>query len=97
MSTESSMGPERKDGFMWRTIDSAPKDGTSVLLCKATDADGQAIDWRDDLHTAQVFVQVAAWWSGDDAWVVYCSQIAEPRLHFDPTHWMPLPLPPCAA
>lgn len=81
---------------MWRTIDSAPKDGTSVLLCKAADADGQPIDWRDDLHTAQVFVQVAAWWSGDDAWIVYCSQISEPRLHFEPTHWMPLPLPPCA-
>lgn len=81
---------------MWRTIDSVPKDGTSVLLCKAIGADGQPLDWRDDLHTAQVFVQVAAWWSGDDAWIVYCSQIAEPHLHFEPTHWMPLPLPPCA-
>jgi hypothetical protein len=81
---------------MWKTIDSAPKDGTSVLLCKAIDADGKPIDWRDDLHTAQVFVQVAAWWAGDDGWIVYCAQVLDPRLHFEPTHWMPLPLPPCA-
>lgn len=81
---------------MWREIDSAPKDGTSILLCCAINADGEPIDWREDMETAQVFVQVAAWWDGDDAWIVYCGQIAEPRLHFTPTHWMPLPPPPCA-
>lgn len=78
----------------WQTIETAPKDATAILLCKAIDADGNPIDWCDDLTTAQVFVQVAAWWPGDNAWVVYCSQIAEPRLHFNPTHWMALPMPP---
>lgn len=77
----------------WQPIETAPKDGTSVLLCWAINADGKPIDWRKDLKTAQVFVQVASWWS-DDGWVVYCSQIEEPRLHFNPTNWMPLPAPP---
>lgn len=81
-------------GSRWRSIDSAPKDGSSVILCKAIDSDGQPIDWRDDLSTAQVFIQVAAWW-GDD-WVVYCSMPTEPRIHFEPTHWMPIPDPPAA-
>jgi Protein of unknown function (DUF551) len=77
----------------WKTIDSVPRDGTSVLLCKAIDAEGKPIDWMEDLHTAQVWVQVAAWWSSGE-WIVYCSLVDEPRLHFEPTHWMPLPKPP---
>lgn len=76
----------------WQPIETAPKDGTSVLLCKEIDADGNPIDWSEDLKTAQVFVQVAAWW--EDCWVVYCSLIEDPLLHFEPTHWMPLPDPP---
>lgn len=82
---------------MWRKIESAPKDGTSVLLCNAIDADGKPIDWHHDPQTAQVFVQVAAWWDGDDAWIVYCSHVEEALLHFEPTHWMRVPAPPHAA
>lgn len=80
----------------WRCVedDPPPKDGTAILLCWAIDAAGQPIDWDKDLKTAGVFVQVASWWGEDAAWIVYCSQIHEPRLHFDPTHWMPLPAPP---
>ena len=81
----------------WQPIETAPKDGTEVLLCQATDADGKPIldeSWG-------IFVQVAAWWrkrSNLEAgeWTVYCSQIQEPRLHFTPTHWMPLPSNPLA-
>jgi hypothetical protein len=76
----------------WQPIDTAPKDGTAVLLCRAIDADGNPIDWRE--NSLGVFVQVAAWWEGDDDWIVYCSQAREPALHFEPTHWMPLPSPP---
>lgn len=65
----------------------APKDGTAILLCRALDADGKPIS------PLGIFCQVAAWW-GEEGWVVYCSMVREPRLHFDPTHWMPLPEPP---
>ena len=75
----------------WQPIDTAPKDGTSVLLCKAIDADGRLFDYKKDVSTAQVFVQVAAWWGAEEGWIVYQSLICERRVHFDPTHWMPLP------
>ncbi len=62
-------------------------DGTEVLVCRATDADGKPI--VDDAWG--IFVQRAAWWGGSDGWIVYCSLVQEPQLHFEPTHWMPLP------
>lgn len=75
--------------IQWQPIETAPKDGTEILLCQATNADGKPItgtSWG-------IFVQVAAWWEGD-GWTVYCSLVQEPSLHFEPTHWMPLPTNP---
>ena len=75
----------------WQPIETAPKDGREILLCRATNADGKPITdaWG-------LFVQVAAWWDGDEAWIVYCSLPGEPRLHFEPTHWAELPPNPLA-
>lgn len=75
----------------WQDISTAPKDGTQILLCKRT-KDGKPLD---------IFAQCAAWWSdengsGQGDWVVYCSLVTEPRLFFEPTHWMPLPAPPAS-
>ena len=81
----------------WQPIETAPKDGTGVLLCWAIDADGKPIDWRKSPKTSHVFVQVAAWWEGDNAWIVYTDSVQEPAVHFTPTHWMPLPPPPNCA
>lgn len=74
----------------WQTIDTAPRDGTQILLCQAYDIEGTPIDalaWG-------LFVQVAAWWGEEDEWIVYCSMPCDPALHFEPTHWMPLPANP---
>jgi len=73
----------------WQSIETAPKDGTEILVCKATDADGRAIG----REAFGLFVQRAAWWDLE-GWIVYCSMIKEPQLFFDPTHWMPIPTPP---
>lgn len=75
----------------WYPIETAPKDGTQVLVCQAVGADGNPID------PLSIFCHVAAWWSNEEdpsdsgEWVVYCSLPSEPALFFDPTHWMPLP------
>lgn len=78
----------------WKPIATAPKDGTGILLCRALDADKNPI--RDSAWG--IFVQVAAWWPEEDGgqgeWIVYCSMSREPRLHFEPTHWLPLPANP---
>lgn len=79
--------PEPIASANWQPIDTAPKDGTGILLCQATDADGSPIG-QDSMS---VFMQVAAWWEGEDTWIVYCSMVRDPELHFTPTHWMPLP------
>jgi hypothetical protein len=78
----------------WQTIDTAPKDGSPILVYTPTD--GVVVSWwfigayvgRDGI--------VDGWYSGthDDS----------PRAYHDypmlpseiPTHWMPLPEPPSA-
>ena len=77
----------------WLPIESAPRDGTKILLCCATNANGKAIRGG----AFGLFCQVAAWWgdeSKDGDWIVYCSIPNEPALHFSPTPMPPLPPPP---
>lgn len=71
----------------WKPIETAPKDGTYIELCDAVNADGEPIG----PEAFGLFVQVAAWWGDGEGWVVYCSMVQEPRLHFEPTHWRELP------
>lgn len=76
----------------WLEIESAPRDGTKILLCRSSDADGEPITGND----FGLFVQRAAWWDSE-GWVVYCSLPCEPQLFFEPTHWKPIPDPPKAS
>jgi hypothetical protein len=62
----------------WRTIDSAPRDGTAILVF----APGRSDRWEGDLGD---LICRCAW--HPDAGFCVC----ELR---DPTHWMPLPEPP---
>lgn len=80
----------------WISVDDepAPKDGSAVLLCWAIDASGGKIDWSASPSTAGVFVQVASWWGEEEGWIVYCDMMKDPSLHFEPTHWQPLPESP---
>lgn len=63
----------------WKPIETAPKDGTDVLLC-AVDADGS------------YWAAVAQWWV--KRWVII-GVVDDPTfLTFEPQFWMPLPTPP---
>ncbi len=81
---------------MWQPIESAPRDGTDILLVKA-DAVVPRITvgcWDASFHTewdeeAEDTVYRGAWTDyGVESWGYEEYQ----ELH--PTHWMPLPAPP---
>lgn len=84
---------ERADG--WRTIDSAPKDGTAVLVMRDIwpgTASGRA-EKCNGHNTC-----VAEWWAGGEStegrWVCYMDMVQDPDCPIEPTHWRPLPPPP---
>ena len=65
----------------WKPIESAPRDGQSILVYGAAhDAHHRA--FAKDVHVA--------WWSQEDEW--WAPQSC--ALYTEPTHWMPLPAPP---
>lgn len=73
----------REDLTGWRDIESAPKDGTRILVSCVYDVQGEAYSW-----------EWVDWWGGDEGqehWLDFPKQIPAP---FPPTHWMPLPTPP---
>lgn len=63
----------------WKTIDSAPKDGTYILLFQpdALEPDMTVCAWFDD------------WWMACDG-----KNPELPLRGKQPTHWCPLPNPP---
>lgn len=77
---------------VWKPIETAPKDATEIIVCRAWDADGRPIG------SLGIFTQRVAWWPGENngagAWIVYCSMFKEPQCFFEPTHWMEIPEPP---
>jgi hypothetical protein len=69
----------------WQPIETAPRDGTSVLLF-ATQNPHDMVDYKG----AQVLS--GYWCQLDEAWCSTGSTWTGP--FYDPTHWMPLPEPP---
>ena len=69
---------------VWQPIETAPKDGTEILVCEVTRTTPfmQVVQWQT--YTAR---------EGGD-WFILCGLAADPDLYFTPTHWMPLPTPP---
>ena len=80
----------------WQPIETAPKDGTGVLVHNnyAPGLASGKSESCDDINTV-----VAAWWANEDdkengEWMCYMDSPCEPECPFEPTHWMPLPEPP---
>lgn len=63
----------------WQPIETAPKDGTELLLFSA----GQ-IDCG--------YWSTSVWVASGGAWIIYESR--SDTVELSPTHWMPLPEPP---
>lgn len=66
----------------WQPIESAPKDGTSIILYVAWRIVGEA-RWQGDGHDE------GWWWAGTDPGDYNADKISS-----QPTHWMALPEPP---
>ena len=84
----------------WRPIETAPKDGASILLhCSRYFRDESPALECDDVNTV-----VASWWEREEPnadgelgdWICYMDLPMDPLCPFEPTHWMPLPDPPPA-
>ncbi len=74
----------------WRDIESAPKDGTDVLVMYMY-IDTQVV------HNAFYASDGDGWDTGDVGWWSYeHSEVSRIKLDgwMSPTHWMPLPEPP---
>lgn len=69
----------------WQPIETAPRDGTDVLIV--------------DISATKPTASIAHFWS-DDCWICchaesYSEAIyGEIEVMGDPSHWMPLPTPP---
>lgn len=68
----------------WLPIDTAPKDGTEVVLFVPTYMENPVAVYRYEIDTVSGGI-----WNGIDGWM-YADQSGEDA----PTHWRPLPAPP---
>lgn len=73
----------------WRPIETAPKDGTDVLLFYPLD--GLRHDWNPKI--------VIGHWrhfesATDENWVFQSRAVRGYSPTYQPTHWMPLPMAP---
>ena len=88
------------DQSPWRGMESAPKDGTAVLLHNNS-APGNPSGRMESCDGGNTVV--GEWWASGESdrdadgfgdWMCYMDAIEDPRCPFVPTHWMPLPEAP---
>ena len=88
---------EREPLTEWLPIETAPKDGTAVLVMRDI-WPGSKTGRAEKCVGHNTYV--AAWWADEGnsgEWVCYMDRIEEPICPIKPTHWMPLPPPPIEA
>lgn len=79
--------------MMWQPIETAPKDGTALLVMRNI-WPGTKTGRAEDCNGHNTYV--AGYWSSENEgrWMCYMDQIRDPECPIEPTHWMPLPQPP---
>ena len=75
----------------WKTIETAPKDGTRILVVNRDEGYDKEVGYR----TYSSDIGVASWEKGlglSMGWI--STSCCDGVSCFEPTHWMPLPKPP---
>jgi len=78
----------------WMTIDSAPKDGTWILLCGGRTTEDDYADVGVDVSRPVVGFYDPPAFEGDAEWAFCFWDGAWREGYESPTHWMPLPPAP---
>jgi hypothetical protein len=92
------MRADRRKSSLWLPIESAPKDGTMILLAIEPVDEGYLLGWNPE----RLITQIIGWW-GYSEWTSHLMEegTADTEGHssayqikIKPTHWQPLPDPP---
>lgn len=76
----------------WQPIETAPRDGTPVLLAGGEDDTAR---YMTDDEARRMRAPTRGWWTKGDGWVITLAEAGYVAvIRNDPTHWMPLPEPP---
>lgn len=80
----------------WQPIETAPRDGTAVLVMRNNWA-GCPGGVASECNGHNTYV-AEFWGDGSGStvgrWVCYMDAVYDPPCPVEPTHWMPLPKPP---
>lgn len=74
---------EELEKYRWQPIETAPKDGTTVLL---------SFHYLNGVHSGKSFVSMLEWDKAIDGWGLFKNLELDGTLKI--SHWMPLPKPP---
>ena len=82
----------------WQPIETAPKDGTAVLIYRKIEAKHADAGFVQGPRPGQVLCIWEALWCEPDFAAGYWADPGDmDEVMTDPTHWMPLPPPPTGA
>lgn len=82
----------------WRPIETAPKDGTAILLFEPVEASVLAKGYKYGPRRGDMLCMGVGFWCQPDYKADYWADYYDCGLLMsEPTHWMPLPEPPTSS